>query len=265
MSSRLRNYLGLASAYVWLNFKAQLEYRGAFISQAAAMFLNNGAWVVFWVVFFTRFPALRGWDLKDYITLWAICAGGFGLANSICGNGWHIQSLIARGQLEVWMLYPRALLPHLLVGRMNPTAVGDAAFGFAAYLLFVRHDPLHVALFTLLTVAVAFLFVGFNVMTGSLAFYLGNVEGLVEQWRFAMITFSTYPATLFEGAVKIVLYTVIPAGFISFLPIEALRSLSMTHALLTVAGAGVFLALGVSVFYHGLSRYESGNLMEMRG
>jgi ABC-2 type transport system permease protein len=197
--------------------------------------------------------------------LWAVCAGGFGLANSLCGNGWHIPALVTRGQLDVWMLYPRALLPHLLVGRMNPTAVGDAAFGFVTYTLFVHHDLLHLALFTALTISVALLFVGFNVMTGSLAFYLGNVEGLVEQWRFAMITFSTYPATLFEGAVKIILYTVIPAGFVSYLPVEALRNLSLTDALLTLAGSLAVLLVGVVVFYHGLSRYESGNLMEMRG
>ena len=61
------NYLGLAVAYTRLNFNAQLEYRGAFISQVAAMFLNDGVWVAFWSLFFTRFQVLRdetsGWRL----------------------------------------------------------------------------------------------------------------------------------------------------------------------------------------------------------
>ena len=80
-----------------------------------------------------------------------------------------------------------------------------------------------------------------------------------------MISFSTYPPTLFQGAVKILLYTVIPAGFASYLPVETLRSMSATDALLTVGGALGLLAAGTGAFYLGLRRYESGNLVSMKG
>lgn len=265
MFAQLKNYLGLAAAYTRLNLNAQLEYRGAFISQVAAMFLNDGVWVVFWTLFFTRFPVLRGWNIDDLITIWAISAAGFGLAHAIYGNGLMLASLIAQGQLDVWMLYPRALLPHLLLGRMTATAWGDALFGYAVYLAFVRPDLGHLLLFVALTLSTAMLFVGFSVLGGSLSFFLGNAGGLADQWRFAMLTFSTYPAVLFDGAVKILLYTLVPAGFVSYLPVAALRDLSFATAALAVAGAFAILATGVAVFYLGLRRYESGNLMEMRG
>jgi ABC-2 type transport system permease protein len=70
MLAQIKNYLGLAAAYTRLNLNAQLEYRGAFISQVAAMFLNDGVWVIFWTLFFTRFPVLRGWNIDDIITVW---------------------------------------------------------------------------------------------------------------------------------------------------------------------------------------------------
>ncbi|MEH1812366.1 MAG: ABC-2 family transporter protein [Nostoc sp.] len=98
------------------------------------------------------------------------------------------------------------------------------------YLFFVKPDAVHLALFTGLTVSVATLFVSFNILTGSLSFYLSNSEGLTQQWRNAMLTFSTYPATLFEGTVKLLLYTLIPAVFMTYLPIEALRSLALIHS-----------------------------------
>jgi len=261
----LRSYPSLAFAYIRLNFNAQLEYRGAFLSQVVAMFLNDMVWVTFWVLFFTRFPVLRGWNVRDVITVWALAAAGFGLAHAVFGNSLHLATLIAQGQLDVWMLYPRPLLPHLLLGRMNATAWGDALFGYAVYLLFVRPDLTHLVLFIALSLSVALLFLGFSVLSGSMSFYLGNSASLAEQWRFAMITFSTYPAILFEGAVKLLLYTLIPAGFVTYLPIQALRELSLLHAALAVAGSFGVLAVGVGVFYHGLRRYESGNLMEMRG
>jgi ABC-2 type transport system permease protein len=265
MLSQIRNYLGLAAAYTRLNLNAQLEYRGAFISQVAAMFLNDGVWVVFWSLFFTRFPVLRGWNIDDIITVWAIAAAGFGLAHAIYGNGLLLASVITQGQLDVWMLYPRALLPHMLLGRMSVSAWGDALFGYAVYLAFVQPDPARLLLFILLTLSAAMLFVGFSTFTGSLSFFLGNASGLADQWRFAMLTFSTYPAVLFDGAIKILLYTLVPAGFLSYLPVQALRDLSLSSAALAVAGALGVLAAGVAVFYIGLRRYESGNLIEMRG
>jgi len=259
------SFLKLACAYVKLNFLAQLEYRAAFLSQAIAMFANNCVWVLFWVLFFNRFPVLRGWTVTDVITVWSIAASGFGLAHTVCGNALYLPGLIARGQLDVWMLYPRPLLPHLVLGRMSATSCGDAIFGYVVYLLMVKPDLPHFCLFVFLSLAVAFLFVGFSILTGCLTFFIGNSEGLAEQWRYAMITFSTYPATLFEGAVKILLFTVLPAGFVNYMPIMALREMSLYYCAMTVAGACAVLAVSIAVFYFGLSRYESGNLMEMRG
>jgi ABC-2 type transport system permease protein len=261
---RLFDYLGLAWAYVRLNLAAQLEYRGAFVSQVVAMFVNDAVWVAFWALFFTRFPVLRGWDVRDVITVWAVAAAGFGIAHAIYGNAIMLAQLIAQGQIDVWMLYPRALLPHMLLGRMNATAVGDALFGYAVYLAFVRPDWKHFALFAVLTVSSAAVFVGFGVLSGSVGFFLGNSATLSEQWRFAMITFATYPATLFQGAVKLLLFTAIPALFVNLFPVEALRSMSLADAGLAVLGSLAVVAVGVAVFHLGLRRYESGNLLAMR-
>jgi ABC-2 type transport system permease protein len=245
--------------------RAQLEYRAAFVSQVLAMFLNDGVWVVFWVLFFTRFPVLRGWTVEDVITCWAVTAAGFGLAHALYGNALVLAGLIAQGQLDAWMLYPRALLPHLLLGKMSATAWGDLLFGYAVYIFFVRPDLAHFVLFSALTLSTALVFVGFSILTGSLSFFLGNAGSLSDQWRAAMITFSTYPSVLFEGAVKVLLYTLVPAGLVSYLPAQALRDLDLAYAGLALAGALIVLAVGVAVFYLGLRRYESGNLMEMRG
>lgn len=173
----LLNYLNLAIAYVRLNWNAHMEYRGAFVSQLLAMLLNNLMWVAFWGLFFTRFPVLRGWTVQDVVTLWAIAAAGFGLAHAIYGNALQLAKLIAQGQLDVWMLYPRMLLPHLLLGQMNATSWGDLLFGYGVYLGFVHPDIVHFVWFIGLTTSVAALFVGFSVLTGSLSFLHGQCLG----------------------------------------------------------------------------------------
>lgn len=261
---RFVDYLSLVWFYLRLNLRAQLEYRGAFVSQVVAMFVNDAVWVIFWALFFTRFPVLHGWQVRDVITLWAIAAAGFGLAHAVFGNGLSLATLISDGQLDPWMLYPRALLPHILLGRMTATAWGDALFGFAVYIAFVRPDVAHLALFTALALSTAVLFVGFSVLTASLALYLGESATLTDQWRNAMITFATYPGALFHGAVKLLLFTVLPAAFVNTFPVQALRSLSLADAGLAFAGALAVLVAGTTAFYRGLRRYQSGNLIAMR-
>jgi ABC-2 type transport system permease protein len=265
MVASLMDYLKLAAAYVRFNFKAQLEYRGAFVSQVASMFVNDGFWVAFWMLFFRKFPVLHGWSLTDVIALWAILTAGFGLAYGIMGNTLHIAASVAQGEIDGWLLQPRAVLPHLLLGRSVPSAWGDALFGYAVYIGFVRPEWTQMAAFVLLSIAVAAVFIGFGVLSGSLSFFIGNAGALADQWRNTLISFSTYPPTLFQGAVKILLYTVIPAGFASYLPVETLRSMSPVYALLTVCGSAAFLAAGAAAFYLGLRRYESGNLASING
>ncbi len=265
MIRSLGSYLKLAATYVRFNFRAQLEYRGAFFSQVASMFINDGAWVVFWLLFFKRFPVLHGWSLTDVIALWAILTAGFGLAYGIMGNAIQLAGCIAQGEIDAWLLQPRAVLPHLLLGRSAPSAWGDALFGYIVYLGFVRPDWPRMVAFILLSLAVGVAFIGFGVLAGSLSFFLGNAGALADQWRNTLISFSTYPPTLFQGTVKILLYTVIPAGFVSYLPVEALRSMSPIYALLSIGGALSLLGAGTGSFYLGLRRYESGNLVSMKG
>ncbi|MBX3085815.1 MAG: ABC-2 family transporter protein [Anaerolineae bacterium] len=255
----------LLAAYVRLNLAAQLEYRGAFLSQVIAMFINDGIWVIFWVVFFDRFPVLRGWTREDVITVWAITAAGFGLAFAMFGNSLWLATFITQGQLDTWLLYPRPVLPHLLVSKMLASAWGDALFGFFTYILFVHPSIVQLFMFICLTLSVAMLFVGFCILVSSFGFFLGNAVALLDQGVNALITFSTYPAVIFDGGVKLILFTLIPAAFVSYLPVEALRQLSPGIALLSTMGAVGVLSVGVLVFYRGLRRYESGNLMEMRG
>lgn len=265
MPQKLSSYCRLLFAYFCLNLKAQVEYRGAFVSQICAMFVNNCFWLAFWTLFFLRFPVLRGWQIDDVIAMWGVASCGFGLAELLFRNAEFLSVLIAKGQLDTWMLYPRALLPHLILGKMSVTAIGDILFGIFVYLVFVHPDLPHVALFSFLCLTVAVLFCGFNIFIGSIGFFVGNAEGIVELWQLTMLTFSTYPATFFDGKAKLLLMTVIPAAFVSDFPIRALRTLSLQATAYSLLGSCAVLLAGVTLFHWGLKRYESGNLMEMRG
>jgi ABC-2 type transport system permease protein len=143
-----------------------------------------------------------------------------------------------------------------------PKATGR--IGLAVYAIFCQVSLGGLCLLLIASVAAAMLFTGFQVIMASLTFFIGNSEGLASQAWNAFIHFSTYPSGIFRGVTKMLLFTLLPAGFINAVPVRVIRNFDPHYfALLLAAGVG-FFALGWIVFFAGLRRYESGNLMTIR-
>lgn len=264
MLSRLVVHAKFIGGYVAANLQGALEYRVSFVSQVVAMLINDLVWLIFWLAYFGSFPLVAGWGRAEIITLWAVAAAAFGVADTFFGGTLRLAGMIARGELDFFLALPKPVLLHMLLSRMNLTAPGDVLFGVAVYGFLIRPGLGDAALFALFTLTGAIIFVAFGTLTQSLAFWLGNAEGLGQQFFNALLSFSTYPTTIFRGVVKAVLFTVIPAGFITYVPVQLLRSFSwpMLGGLLLFTCAVAMAA--IMVFNAGLRRYESGNLVLMR-
>jgi ABC-2 type transport system permease protein len=247
-----------------LNFQIGLEYRATFISQIFGMLANDIMWIVFWVLYFQRFPVIPGWGVEDVMMLWAVTGAGFGFAVGLFGNSNQLARIIAGGELDYYLALPKNVLLHVLVSRMDLAALGDILFGWGLFIVFLHPTPERIVLFGLMAVCSAAVMVGFLVAVGSLAFWLGNAEGLTMQLFNGIITMSTYPSPLFQGAVKVIMFTVVPAWFIAHQPVLVLRHFDLGGLALEVGSAALILAAGVAIFYRGLRRYESGNLMVLR-
>ncbi|HET7560029.1 MAG TPA: ABC-2 family transporter protein, partial [Limnochordia bacterium] len=79
------------------------------------------------------------------------------------------------------------------------------------------------------------------------------------------IHFSTYPGAIFQGGVRVFLFTLVPAGFLNTMPVEIMRRFDPLFAAECLGAAAVFAGLAWQLFAAGLRRYESGNLLQMRG
>jgi ABC-2 type transport system permease protein len=73
------------------------------------------------------------------------------------------------------------------------------------------------------------------------------------------MTFSTYPEPLFGGALRLLLFTLLPAGLVGFLPLRVVRDATFVDAALLAMGAAAYLAFGAWFFARGLARYASGS------
>ena len=250
--------------YVRANFQIALEYRVSFWAQVFAMIVNDAMWILFWGLFFQRFPTVKGYGFQDVVMLWSVVALAFGLTAGLCGNAWRFGAQVAQGELDFYLVLPKPVLLHVMISGMSVSAWGDVLFATGLFCALVHPDPGKLAMFLLLGTTSAAIMTAYAVVVNSLAFWLGQADGLAREFISALLIFSTYPGVLFTGAVKVLLFTVIPAGFVAYIPVELLRRWDWSLALLLAAAAGVAAFAAVAIFGAGLRRYESGNLLAMR-
>jgi ABC-2 type transport system permease protein len=256
--------LRFALALVGMNLKSSFALRGAFWLQAAFMVANNLLYFVFWWVFFDRFEEVRGWRVQDISALFGIVATGFGVAVVFAGGMRELSRCVMDGDLDGFLTLPKNPLLHVVGSRTFASGWGDMVSGV---ILIGISGKVTLETWPLAVIAVGcstLVFVASGVIIHSLAFWLGRIEAIARQaWDF-LITFSIYPRPLFAGFLKLLLFTVLPAGFIGYLPYELVREFDWTALAAAIGGALFYSVLALFVFAAGLRRYESGNRFGVR-
>ena len=261
--SRLRAELAYLIAQWKANLASALEYRAAFVSQIVGMFINNAVYFAFWVVFFAQFKIVQGWNLRSMFLLMAIVALGYGLAFTFFGNALQLSRLIAQGQLDYYLALPRNVLLSVLASRMVTSALGDMSYGLVTYLFTGLFAPAEIALYLIASLLAAVIFVMAFTLFHALTFWLGNASGLAEQAANAMLTFAMYPSDIFQGAVRFLMYTIIPAAFVGVVPVQAVAQADVRVLGVMALAAITITIVSCTVFYAGLRRYESGSALNV--
>jgi ABC-2 type transport system permease protein len=254
----MKAYLRLFREIFSANVAAALEYRLPFLVQLFGMMLNNASFLVFWTVLMGQVGTLGGWGLRDVMFLWALGPASFGLAHIVFGNVRQLGRMVVEGELDVYLLQPKDPLFHVLVSRTDVSAWGDLAYGLVL-LPFLTLDPVKWALFLLFTVTGALVFVAFFSLVGALAFWWGAIDGLAGALTEFLLSFTLYPDTVFPKEMRWVFYSVVPAGFLAFLPLKVLRDLDWVWLPVVLGATALLVVAAWAAFGAGLRRYESGN------
>lgn len=246
-------------ALVATNLKAAAALRGNFVLQAGFMAINNLTFFVFWWVLFQRVDSLRGWAIADVELLYGFCTSAFGIMVVLAGGVRHISRWVDEGELDPLLVQPKATWLYAVGSRSQPSGVGDIATGMFFLCVSGRVHVSTAPLALLCVLCGAAVFLGSALAFFSLAFWLPRTETFSRQLLDFMVMFSLYPEVLFGGALRFALFTVLPAGFVTYVPVHVLRDaawIELPVLLLAAAGA---LALGINVFERGLRRYASGS------
>jgi ABC-2 type transport system permease protein len=227
--------------------------------QMFVMMVNDFVWVVFWVLFFDRVGTLGGWDRDSILLLQAVLTTAGGLSLGLFANARRIGAMAVGGDLDAVLALPVAPLPFVLLRRIEPVNLGDLAFGIGLFAIACDPTPARALAFVLVVLASTLLLTGFLVLTGALAFFLGRSE-TGELGFHGMLLLGAYPVDLFAGAIRLVLFTVVPAAFVSAVPARLIEEFEAGRALALGGAAAAFAVVATTTFTLGLRRYTSGSV-----
>jgi len=255
-------HIKLHLEYVKVALSTAMEYRFNFITQVVGMMLNDAVWLIFWLIFFAKFNTIGSWNFDDMIMLYAIITISYGLGGFLFGNRNAFASMIAEGKLDFYMVLPKNIFYHLLISRSSFMALGDVCFGLL--LCFLVLSVSKIPLFIILCLLSMLIFISYAAIMNSLAFWFGNTQETSKYLTMGVLSLSSYPYSIFRGFSKFLLLTVLPAGFVSGLPVQILKEFNSSIFLSIVLVCILLIISSVVIFYLGLKRYESGNNLSVR-
>jgi ABC-2 type transport system permease protein len=252
----------LLGYYVRFNLQAGMEYRASFVAQVFGMVLNNSAFIVFWVVLYERIGgSIKGYALDDVMFLWALAATGIGLSGALLGNAGSLSRLIYSGELDVYLLQPKPILPNLLASRMSISSWGDVLYGVLLFAFTQHATAFSVLLFATFSLLMAAGFAAVQILYHSLTFFWGNAEDLASTASELVLSFTLYPGSIFEGPSRWLLHSLLPAALLAYVPASLFARFELPTFLLLLAADAALVGISIAVFRLGLRRYESGSTL----
>ena len=234
--------------------------RSSFWFQVAVMVANDLFFVAFWFLFFNEVESVRGWEVDDTLLLLAILATVTGVVMGVFPNSRRLGEMISDGRIDAALALPTDPLGHLLVRSVDAALLGDLLFGPLLFLALGDLSLDRAGLYVLGSLTGSIVFLSFLVLLGSATFFVGGRGEHAELGFQAILMLSSYPPDIFGGAVRLLLFTAVPAAFVSGLPTRLVEEFSAGLAMLMIAVAAAFGAAAYAAFSTGLKRYRSGSV-----
>jgi len=232
----------------------------SFIMNVLFMILNNASFIIQWIILYSLKEDVGGYSFNQVLLLWAIAASTYGFSHFIFKKAYTLSDTITNGKLDSFLVQPKNVLISAITTDIEVSALGDILYGFIV--LFISGITItKFLLFTLFTITGAIIITDVAIILGSLSFWFGRSDMIADTGNNLMTSFATYPDGIFKGLAKILLLTIIPIGLTAYFPVWIMTKFDIKLTLIIIALTIAITTLTFVIFYRGLRRYSSSNLM----
>jgi ABC-2 type transport system permease protein len=255
-------YADLYLTYLRNLLKAWTQYRADFAIAMTAALIHDGARVVFLSVIFDNIHQLEGWTFHEIMLIFGLMVITGSLANGFLDVPHRISSYIQRGDMDLLLVRPPALL-FQIAGEdgVNLTALGRILVGAAAIL--VALSELELPWWGVLYLPLAILsgiLIKYSVqlLMACLSFWFTNVDSLLSTMAW-MNQFGLYPVSIYALPLRILFTWVLPYAMMGFYPAAFLLRGGeyRLYGLLAPPMGFVLFSLSLLVWRASVRRYQS--------
>lgn len=241
-----------------------MAYKADFFIASFANLLATVAGYGFVLVLFSRIPQLKGWKFEEVLFIYGFSLIPMGLFNIVSLNLYDFGEIyIIEGKFDRVLLRPVHSLFQIIFENFRLESIQEIVTGLAAVLycagkLQVNPTPLNLALFPVLALCGAIIYICIFVIIASVNFWVEDRIGLAPP-VYNMIAFGRYPLTIYNTVIQFLLSWIIPFAFASFYPtIRFLGRMEFqTEFYLIPVVAAVLIVLSLFIWNRGVLQYKS--------
>lgn len=263
MLTEVKNQLKVNYLSIKYGLMREMANKFSFLANIIFMIINNSCFIIQWVVLYSLKDNIGGYTFKQMLLLWGIAASTFGVSRFFFKKAFTLSETIKTGKLDAFLVQPKNVLLSAITTDVEVSAIGDLIYGYVILIIY-GITLKNFLLFTIFTILGGLIIACVSVIANSLAFWFNMSDVLADTLNNMMITFGTYPKDIFNGIVKILLYTLIPVGIANYMPIDVIISFSLNKILIVFIVTIFMIVLSFYIFNKGLKRYSSSNLMSSR-
>lgn len=242
-----------------LNLKAARSMRLAYTLRSVFAIVTHSIYIVLWFVFFDAIPSLGGWQLEHILLAYGMAIAAWGIVSFLAYGLRTLPRQIETGELDTYLTQPRPVLLNIAMSSPKITGPGEVIFGLALAIYAAVRADVALGLFALALACACLVFASIILAFASLGFWVRDFHSSAEELYFNFNLLSTRPAPIFTGWLKLLIFTVVPVGFMTHLPLQFLLDNQSGAIFATIAGTCACMAGSYALFRYGLGCYESGN------
>ncbi len=248
-----------------INLKSVLVYKTSFLVQSIFMVINNSFLVIFWIKIFQNGNEITAFSFNDILSLWSISALAYGITYFFFGGVLNINRYIIDCTMDSYMLQPKSILLNIILSKSDFSAFGDMLFGIIIIVISHKENLFDIILLIFFGIFGSIFFLSTEIIMRSISVWIGDTEKLSERYIHTLLTnFSVYPEQIFPKWIRAILYTIVPAGLLSYLPINLLSNFSILKISIYFICAIIYLFIAIFVFNLAIRNYNSGNCFSLK-
>ena len=263
MLTEAKNQIKVTYQSIKYALEREMLNKVTFISNIVFMIINNACFIVQWIILYSLKDNVGGYTFKQVLLLWGMAALTYGISRFFFKEAFELSDIINSGKLDNYLVQPKNTLIQCITSSVEVSAIGDMLYGFIMLVLFGINIKT-ILLFLFCGICGALVIVSMSVIFSSLSFWFGRTETIANTVNSLMINFATYPEGIFKGLIKIMFYTILPLGLTTYVPVQLISNFNPLYLLFIVLGTITFVSIAFLVFYKGLKKYSSTNLMNAR-